>query len=399
MVIKPRVRGFICTTSHPRGCKTNVEKQIQYVITQSKIEQGPKRVLVLGASTGYGLSARIATAFGCSAQTIGVFLERPGLEHKSGSAGWYNSGAFEELAHMKGLYATSINGDAYSNSIKNKTIEIIKKDLGQVDLVVYSLAAPRCMHQETGKILYSTLKPIGQTLKTRGLNTDTETVVDISLEPASQTEIDGTIAVMGGKNWQIWINALLQADALAKGAKTIAFTYLGGKITHDIYWNGSIGAAKKDLEKRALCIRNALTKHCQGDARVAVLRAVVTQASAAIPMMSLYLSLLFKAMKEQNTHEGCIEQIYGLFKNSAYSTTPIIDDIGRFRADYEEIHPDIQEKIFKLWHSVDNTNLHKITDLRGYKNEFMKLFGFGWEEVNYENKVNPVMHIKNLIQM
>ncbi|VFP84424.1 Enoyl-[acyl-carrier-protein] reductase [NADH] [Candidatus Erwinia haradaeae] len=399
MIIKPRVRGFICTTSHPKGCKAHVEKQIQYVIAQPKIKSGPQRVLIVGSSTGYGLSSRIMTAFGCAASTIGVFLERPGREHKPGSAGWYNAATFEELANTAGLYTTNINGDAYLNSVKNKTIEIIKKDLGQVDLVIYSLAAPRCTHPQTGKIFHATLKPIGKILKTRGLDTDTETVVDISLEPALQTEIDGTVAVMGGQNWQMWINSLLQADALSKGAKTLAFTYLGGKITHDIYWNGSIGAAKKDLDRRALLIRHTLAEHCQGDARVAVLRAVVTQASAAIPMMSLYLSLLFKIMKERGTHEGCIEQIYGLFKNSVYNTTPIIDATGRLRADYEEINPDIQEKIFRLWYSVNNKNIHTITDLHGYKKEFMRLFGFCWDNVDYAQSTNPLVTMKNLIQM
>ncbi|VFP87301.1 Enoyl-[acyl-carrier-protein] reductase [NADH] [Candidatus Erwinia haradaeae] len=399
MIIQPRIRGFICVTAHPEGCKSNVEQQVKYVLSREKIKSGSKRALIIGASTGYGLAARISSAFACSASTIGVFLERQGTQNKPGSAGWYNTSAFEELANKEGLYSKNINGDAYSDLIKKKTIELIKKDLGQVDLVVYSLASSRCTHPKTGKVYYSTLKPIGKTLRTRGLNTDTETIVDISLDPASQKEIDSTIVVMGGENWQMWINALLEEGALAKGAKTVAFTYLGEQITHDIYWNGSIGEAKKDLDRYSIKIREKLVAHGNGDARVAVLRAVVTQASSAIPVMPLYLSLLFRLAKEEGTHEGCIEQIYGLYKDSLYNNAPILDTMGRLRADYAEIHPDIQEKIIKLWFAVNNQNLHTITDLVGYKNEFMRLFGFNCKNINYQEIVNPVVNIKHLIQM
>lgn len=399
MIIKPRIRGFICITAHPAGCKANVKKQIEYVTQQGEIASGPKKVLVIGASTGYGLAARISAAFGCGADTLGVFFERAGEENKTATAGWYNSAAFEEFAGEKGLYAKSINGDAYSDAVKQKTIEMIKQDLGQVDLVVYSLAAPRRTHPTTGEVFNSTLKPIGKPLVTRGLNTDKETITDVSLEPASQEEIEGTVAVMGGEDWQMWIDALMEAGVLADGAKTTAFTYLGEQITHDIYWNGSIGEAKKDLDKRVLSIRDKLAAHGNGDARVSVLKAVVTQASSAIPVMPLYLSLLFKVMKEKGTHEGCIEQVYGLFKDSLYSASPILDDTGRLRADYKELQPEVQDEVSALWPTVTDENLNQLTDFIGYKTEFMHLFGFGLDGVDYEADVNPDVKIKNLVQM
>ncbi|CAH0138430.1 enoyl-ACP reductase FabV [Erwinia aphidicola] len=399
MIIKPRIRGFICITAHPAGCKANVKKQIEYVTQQGEIASGPKKVLVIGASTGYGLAARISAAFGCGADTLGVFFERAGEENKTATAGWYNSAAFEEFAEEKGLYAKSINGDAYSDAVKQKTIEMIKQDLGQVDLVVYSLAAPRRTHPTTGEVFNSTLKPIGKPLVTRGLNTDKETITDVSLEPASQEEIEGTVAVMGGEDWQMWIDALMEAGVLADGAKTTAFTYLGEQITHDIYWNGSIGEAKKDLDKRVLSIRDKLAAHGNGDARVSVLKAVVTQASSAIPVMPLYLSLLFKVMKEKGTHEGCIEQVYGLFKDSLYSASPILDDTGRLRADYKELQPEVQDEVSALWPTVTDENLNQLTDFVGYKTEFMHLFGFGLDGVDYEADVNPDVKIKNLVQM
>jgi len=399
MIIKPRIRGFICITAHPAGCKANVKKQIEYVTQQGEIASGPKKVLVIGASTGYGLAARISAAFGCGADTLGVFFERAGEENKTATAGWYNSAAFEEFAEEKGLYAKSINGDAYSDAVKQKTIEMIKQDLGQVDLVVYSLAAPRRTHPTTGEVFNSTLKPIGKPLVTRGLNTDKETITDVSLEPASQEEIEGTVAVMGGEDWQMWIDALMEAGVLADGAKTTAFTYLGEQITHDIYWNGSIGEAKKDLDKRVLSIRDKLAAHGNGDARVSVLKAVVTQASSAIPVMPLYLSLLFKVMKEKGTHEGCIEQVYGLFKDSLYSASPILDDTGRLRADYKELQPEVQDEVSALWPTVTDENLNQLTDFVGYKTEFMHLFGFGLDGVDYQADVNPDVKIKNLVQM
>jgi enoyl-[acyl-carrier protein] reductase/trans-2-enoyl-CoA reductase (NAD+) len=395
MIIKPRVRGFMCVTTHPVGCEANVKQQIDYVKAQGPISGGPKKVLVLGASTGYGLAARITAAFGCGAATLGVFFEKPGDEKKPGSAGWYNSAAFHKFAEGEGLYAKSINGDAFSDEIKQKTIETIKQELGQVDLVIYSLAAPRRTHPKTGQVFSSTLKPIGKTITQRGLDTDKEIIKEVTLGPASEEEIANTVAVMGGEDWQLWMDALAEAGVLADGAKTTAFTYLGEKVTHDIYWNGTIGAAKKDLDQKVLAIREKLAA-TGGDARVSVLKAVVTQASSAIPVMPLYLSLLFKVMKEQGTHEGCIEQLYTLYAESLYGDKPCMDEEGRLRADYKELRPEVQGKVEQLWGQVNDDNIDQLTDFAGYKHEFLRLFGFEVEGVDYEADVDPVVNIRNL---
>lgn len=398
MIIKPRVRGFICVSTHPTGCEANVKEQIEYVEARGPIANGPKKVLVIGASTGYGLAARISAAFGSDAATLGVFFERAGSETKAGTAGWYNSAAFEKFATEKGLYATSINGDAFSDEVKQRTIEVIRRDLGQVDLVVYSLAAPKRTHPKSGEVFTSTLKPVGRAVNLRGIDTDKEVIKETVLEPATQEEIDHTVAVMGGEDWQMWIDALLEAGVLADGAKTTAFTYLGEKITHDIYWNGSIGAAKKDLDQKVLGIREKLAAK-GGDARVSVLKAVVTQASSAIPMMPLYLSLLFKVMKEKGTHEGCIEQVYGLYKDSLYGAAPILDDEGRLRADYKELDPEVQDRVQALWNQVTNENIYELTDFTGYKTDFLRLFGFEIGGVDYEADVNPDVQIPKLVQV
>ena len=396
MIIKPRVRGFICVTTHPAGCAANVRQQIDYVRAQGPIAGGPRRVLVLGASTGYGLAARISAAFACGAQTLGVFFERPPEGGKPGTAGWYNTAAFHEQAQAEGLHAQSINGDAFSDEIKRKTIEAIKRDFGRVDQVVYSLAAPRRTHPKTGEVFNSTLKPIGAAVSLRGLDTDREVVRESVLEPATQAEIDATVAVMGGEDWQMWIDALLEAGVLAEGATTTAFTYLGERITHDIYWNGSIGAAKKDLDHKVLDIRSKLAAR-GGDARVSVLKAVVTQASSAIPMMPLYLSLLFKIMKEQGTHEGCIEQVYGLYRDSLCGPSPILDEEGRLRADYKELDPAVQARVQALWGQVSSDNVYQMTDFAGYKQEFLRLFGFEVDGVDYQADVDPAVEIRGLI--
>ena len=396
MIIKPRVRGFICVTTHPVGCEANVKQQIEYVKAQGPIAGGPKKVLVIGASTGYGLAARITAAFGSDAATLGVFFERAGSETKPGTPGWYNTAAFDKFATEKGLYAKSINGDAFSREIKAKTIETIKQDLGQVDLVVYSLAAPRRTHPETGQVFNSVLKPVGQSVTLRGIDTDKEVVKESVFEPATQEEIENTVAVMGGEDWQMWIDALSEAGVLAPGAKTTAFTYLGEKITHDIYWNGSIGAAKKDLDEKVLNIRAKLAAN-GGDARVAVLKALVTQASSAIPMMPLYLSLLFKVMKANGTHEGCIEQIYGLYKDSLYGATPHLDEEGRVRTDQKELSPQVQGEVSALWGKVTDENLYELADFAGYKHEFLRLFGFEVDGVDYDADVNPDVPIPHLV--
>ena len=396
MIIKPRVRGFLCVTSHPAGCDANIKRQIDYVTSQGPIAGGPKRVLVIGASTGYGLSSRITAAFGCGADTLGIFFEKEGTQAKPATAGWYNSAAFHNYAQADGLYAKSINGDAFSNAVKQKAIDTIKVDMGQIDLVVYSLASPRRQHPVTGVVHNSTLKPIGRDAVQKGVNTDKEEVQDFHLEQATQDEIDNTVAVMGGEDWQMWIDALDDAGVLADGAKTTAYTYIGEKLTWDIYWHGTIGAAKKDLDKRVVAIRERMAAK-GGDARVSVLKAVVTQASAAIPAMPIYLALLFKVMKEQGSHEGCIEQIDGLFRDSLYNADPYLDEEGRLRADGKELDPAIQDAVATLWQGVNTETLRQLSDFEGYKREFLQLFGFELDGVDYTADVNPEVPIHNMV--
>jgi enoyl-[acyl-carrier protein] reductase/trans-2-enoyl-CoA reductase (NAD+) len=386
----------MCVTTHPVGCERNVKQQIDYVKSQPPLASGPKRVLVIGSSTGYGLASRIVAAFGSGAATIGLFFEKEGSEKKPGTAGWYNSAAFHKYAEADGLYAKSINGDAFSDEVKQKTIALIQQDLGQVDLVVYSLASPRRQHPVTGEVHWSTLKPIGKNVTQRGINTDKQQVQEVSLEAATQQEIDDTVAVMGGEDWQMWIDALDQAGVLADGAKTTAYTYVGERITWDIYWHGTIGAAKQDLDKRVIDIRARLAAR-GGDARVSVLKAVVTQASSAIPIMPLYLALLFKVMKQDGSHEGCIEQIDGLFRDSLYGPDPQLDADGRLRADGLEMRPEVQQAVDRLWSEVNSENLHELSDFKGYQQEFLRLFGFGIEGVDYEADVDTVVPIANLV--
>ncbi|NBS25947.1 MAG: trans-2-enoyl-CoA reductase family protein [Gammaproteobacteria bacterium] len=396
MIIKPRVRGFMCITTHPTGCDANVRRQIDHVKANGAVENGPKNVLVIGASTGYGLASRITAAFGSGAATLGVFFEKEGSEKKPGSAGWYNSAAFHKYAEAEGLYAKSINGDAFSDELKTKTIETIKAEMGQVDLVVYSLASPRRQHPVTGEVHNSTLKPIGRNITMRGINTDKEEIQEMSVEAASDEEIANTVAVMGGEDWQMWIDALKNAGVLAEGCKTTAYTYLGAELTWDIYWNGTIGEAKKDLDKKAAAINDALSS-IGGEGRVSVLKAVVTQASSAIPIMPLYLSLLFKVMKEKGTHEGCIEQVDLLFRESLYGDSPRLDGDGRWRADYKELEPEVQQAVADLWGEVQTDTIPKLTDFTGYKTEFLNLFGFEIPGVNYEAEVNTEVPIANMV--
>lgn len=396
MVIKPRVRGFLCTTTHPVGCAENVRRQMNHVKQRGAIEDGPKNVLVLGASTGYGLASRITAAFGANAATIGVFFEKPGSERKPGTAGWHNAAAFHEAAEAEGLYAKSINGDAFSTEVKNKVIDLIKADLGQIDLVIYSLAAPRRVHPITGVVHTSTLKPIGGDTTQKGVNTDKQEIQEYHLPAASQEEIDNTVAVMGGEDWQMWIEALDQAGVLADGAKTTAYTYIGEKITWDIYWHGTIGAAKQDLDKRVVDIRARLAAK-GGDARVSVLKAVVTQASAAIPAMPIYLAILFKVMKARGSHEGCIEQVDRLFRDSLYGNKVGPDESGRLRADDLELDPAVQAEVEGLWGQINTENLSQLSDFQGYRQEFLQLFGFEVEGVDYDAEVDPNVQIAQLV--
>jgi len=396
MIIKPRVRGFMCITSHPSGCEKNVRDQIDYIRAQKSID-APKRVLVIGSSTGYGLSARITAAFGSGASTLGVFFEKPGSERKPGTAGWYNSAAFHKYAEEDGLYAKSINGDAFSDDIKKTAIETIKSDMGQVDLVIYSLAAPRRQHPVTGEVFNSTLKPVGKDITMLGINTDKEVIQEFSLEKATTKEVEDTIAVMGGEDWQMWLDALGAAGVLADGARTTAFTYIGEKMTWDLYWDGTIGQAKKDLDTKVLSIREKLAQ-TGGDARVSVLKAVVTQSSSAIPVMPLYLAMLFKEMKAEGSHEGCIEQLYRLFTEGLYCDNPRLDNEGRLRMDELEMRPNIQNKVAESWAKISTENLHSLTDFEGYKQEFLGLFGFNIAGVDYEADVNPEVAIDNLVK-
>lgn len=388
MIIQPKIRGFICTTAHPLGCAAHVDEQIAYVTSQPPIK-GPKRVLVIGASTGYGLASRIAAAFSSGAATLGVFFEKPASDLRTATAGWYNTAAFEKQARDAGLYAKSINGDAFSDAVKAETIETIKKDLGQVDLVVYSLASPRRTHPKTGETFVSALKPIGKVYQNKTVNFHTGEVSVVTLEPASDDEIQQTVHVMGGEDWSMWIHELRAAGVLAEGVVTLAYSYIGPEVTKAVYRDGTIGRAKDDLEATA----HALTKEMSdigGKAYVSVNKAVVTQSSSAIPVVPLYISLLFRVMKEKGLHEGCTEQMYRLFADRLYRDGDVlVDEQGRIRMDDYEMRDDVQEIVSSLWGQVDTKNVEVLSDLGGYRSEFLKLFGFGLDEVDYEEDVDP----------
>ena len=396
MIIKPKVRGFMCITAHPTGCAASVAGQIAWVRGKGAVANGPRRVLVLGASTGYGLASRITAAFGCGAATVGVFFEKEGAEGKCGTAGWYNAAAFHREAAAAGLGAWSITGDAFSDEIKRETIDLVRRELGQVDLVVYSLAAPRRTHPVTGVIHKSTLKPIGKRIEERTLDTDRREIKRVALEPASAEEIADTVAVMGGEDWEMWIDALAAAGVLAPGALTTAYTYLGDRITWDIYWEGTIGAAKKDLDRTALRLDRKLAP-LGGKAYVSVLKAVVTQASSAIPIMPLYLALLFRVMKARGTHEGCIEQVDGLFRGALCVASPAVDDAGRLRMDGKELDAEVQREVERLWPLVETDTIDELSDFAGYQQEFLRLFGFGFPGVDYDADVDPVVPIPGLV--
>jgi len=396
MVVKPKFRGFICTTAHPAGCAQNVMEQINYVKAQPALA-GPKRALVIGASTGYGLASRIVATFGAKAATIGVFLEKPALKNKTASSGWYNTAAFEEAAHAEGYYAKSINGDAFSQEIKRETAELIKKDLGAVDLVVYSLAAPRRTHPLTGETFSSVLKPIGQTVTSKTVNIHTGEITETTIEPASEEEIKQTVAVMGGEDWRMWIDALRQAGVLAPAVVTVAYSYIGPEITRFVYRDGTIGRAKEDLEATAGILAKEL-RQSGGQAYVSVNKALVTQASAAIPVVPLYVSLLYKVMKEKGIHEGCIQQIYRLFQDRLYSAAPVppVDEEGRIRLDDWEMREDVQAEVAELWEKVNSENIRSLSDVDGYKRDFFNLFGFACPGIDYDQEVEIEKAIPSL---
>lgn len=390
MIIKPKIRGFICTTTHPTGCEANVREQIAYTQAQGRIENGPKKVLVIGSSSGYGLSSRISAAFGSGAATIGVFFEKPGTERKPGTAGWYNAAAFDRLAHEQGLYAKSLNGDAFSNEAKQKTIDLIKQDLGQVDLVIYSLASPVRKMPETGEVVRSSLKPIGEPYRSTAIDTNKDCIIEAEVEPATEQEVADTVTVMGGEDWELWLNALNDAGVLAPGCKTVAYSYIGTEITWPIYWHGALGKAKQDLDRAAGELNTMLSAN-GGQANVAVLKSVVTQASSAIPVMPLYLSMVFKVMREKGLHEGCMEQVFRLFNTGLYGDDAVLDEGNRYRMDDWELRDDVQLACRDLWPKVTTENLFDVTDYALYKAEFLKLFGFGVDGVDYEADVDPMV--------
>jgi enoyl-[acyl-carrier protein] reductase/trans-2-enoyl-CoA reductase (NAD+) len=389
MIIKPKVRGFVCVTAHPEGCAAHVQEWIQHVKSQGPIQGGPKKVLVIGSSTGYGLASRISAAFGSGAATIGIFFERPSEEGRPATPGWYNSIAFTRAARAAGLYARNFMGDAFTNEMKQQVVAAIKADLGQVDLVVYSLAAPRRTHPVTGVVHKSCLKPVGVPYTNKTVDTDKGIVSEVTIDPANDTDVADTIAVMGGEDWELWIKALREAGVLAPGAQSVAYSYIGPEVTWAIYKNGTIGLAKNDLERAARAI-DAQLKPSGGRAFISVNKALVTQASSAIPVVPLYISILYKIMKAAGTHEGCIEQIYRLFATQMYNGhTPKFDESGRVRVDDWEMRPEIQSAVVKIWPAVTTENLPALTDIAGYREEFLKLFGFGLNGVNYDAETEP----------
>lgn len=396
MIVAPKIRGFICTTAHPAGCARHVADQIAVVKNRGPVANGPKKVLVVGSSTGYGLASRIAAAFGSNAATIGVFFEKPGEADRCGTAGWYNSVAFEKEARAAGLYARSFNGDAFSDAMKAEVVEAVKKDLGQVDCVIYSLASPRRTHPKTGEVFKSVLKPTGGASYTnKNLNTGTGVVNEVTIEPANDDEVAQTVAVMGGEDWEMWIDALQSAGVLANGVQTVAYSYIGPEVTWPIYKNGTIGRAKEDLERaqRALDAKLASLK---GKAWVSVNKALVTQASSAIPVVPLYISLLYKAMKAGGTHEDCIEQMDRLFRDRLYNGNPQPDEAGRIRVDDWEMAPEVQQIVDERWKQVNTENFPQLGDFEGYQSSFLRLFGFGLEGVDYNADVDTGVGVPSL---
>ena len=395
MIIEPRMRGFICLTAHPAGCEQNVKNQIAYVQSKGAID-GPKRVLVIGASTGFGLASRITSAFGSNAATLGIFFEKAPSEGKTASPGWYNSAAFEKEATKAGLYAKSINGDAFSNEVKQEAIDLIKADMGQIDLVIYSLASPVRMHPSTGVLHRSSLKPIGGTFTNKTVDFHTGNVTQVSIEPANQEDIDNTVVVMGGEDWAMWMDALKGANVLAEGATTVAYSYIGPEVTEAVYRKGTIGRAKDHLEATAFEITKDLAS-LNGKAYVSVNKALVTQASSAIPVIPLYISLLYKIMKAEGIHEGCIEQIQRLYQQRLYSGQAVpTDDQGRIRIDDWEMREDVQARVAALWKESTTESLPEIGDLAGYKQDFLNLFGFGFDGVDYLADANEMVQVPSL---
>ena len=395
MIIAPKIRGFICTTAHPAGCAAHVQEQIDHVKSSPPPTYLPKNVLVIGASTGYGLASRIVPAFSAGAATLGVFFEKAPSERKTASAGWYNSAAFEAAAATEGIYARSINGDAFSDEIKQRAISEIKASMGPIDCVVYSLASPRRTDPKDGQVYRSCLKPIGQPYSQKNINTDKALVDEVVIDSASEEEIAATVKVMGGEDWELWIEALLEAGVLADEVTSIAYSYIGPELTWPIYRDGTIGMAKNQLEQSCARIRSKLEPK-GGRAFVSVNKAVVTQASSAIPVVPLYISILFKKMKDEGVHEDCIEQIQRMFTDHLGAETSR-DEAGRIRIDDLEMREDIQAHVAAAWEQVTSENLRDLSDFEGYQDNFLKLFGFGLQGVDYEADCDPMRSV-DLVQ-
>jgi len=389
VIIEPKIIRNICLTAHPRGCSSQVQDQIDYIKKQGPLE-GTKRALIIGSSNGYGLAARILAAYACGADTVGIAYERPGTESKPGSAGWYNDIAFREAADKAGLGAWSINGDAFSQEIKDQTIARIRDNLGPVDLVVYSIASPRRMDPNTGILHSSVIKPIGQAFVSKTVDFQNGHVSEIRAEPAgSEKEIEDTVKVMGGEDWMLWIEALEAAGLLSDGATTLAFSYIGPSFTAPIYRDGTIGQAKKHLEQTAKILNKRLAAR-GGRALISVNKALVTRASAVIPAVPLYIALLYRVMKEKGLHEVCIEQIDRLFRDYLYSDHPLpLDEEGRVRLDDLEMRPEVQEEITRLWRQVTTENIEALSDIAGFRDEYLRYHGFGVEGIDYRAEVAP----------
>ena len=392
MIIAPKIRGFICTTAHPDGCAKHIQEQIAVAKAAPKLQNPPKNVLVIGSSTGYGLASRIVPAFSGGANTLGIFFEKPPTDRKTGSAGWYNTAAFEAAAKAEGLYARSINGDAFSDEIKEKTIAEIKASMGTVDCVIYSLASPRRTDPKDGTVYKSCLKPTGDTFTQKTVNTDKALVETVTIEPADEQEIHDTVKVMGGEDWELWIDALSEAGVLADGATTVAYSYIGPQLTWAVYTNGTIGRAKEHLEESCARISEKLSS-TNGRAYVSVNKAVVTQASSAIPVVPLYISILFKKMKEAGNHEDCIEQIQRLFSDRLDIGEPALDDKGRIRIDDLEMREDIQALVAQTWQEVNTENLHSVSDFSSYQTGFLRLFGFGLDGIDYDAETDTLREV------
>ncbi len=389
MVLQPKIIGGVCLTAHPGGLKKSLDKQIAYVKSQPPIDM-PKRVLVLGGSNGYGLATRIAAAFGGGAGTLNVSLERAPTERKPASPGWYNNKYFDEAARKAGLTAESINADVFSHETRKEVIGKIKELFGAVDLVVYSIASPVRTDPDTGEQYRSVLKPLGKTYTAKSVDFLKGTVDTASVKPAEGEEESTTVKVMGGADWMLWVKALKAAGVLAPAAKTVAYSYIGPEITFAVYRDGTIGSAKKHLEKTAVELNQFLSAD-GGEAFVSVNKAVVTRASSVIPVVPLYISLLYMVMKEKGIHEGCIEQMQRMLSQKIYGPGGTVRDAeGLVRLDDWEMREDVQSEVSARWDSVTTENLEQKTDIAGFRQDFMRMHGFDWDGIDYNAEVDTL---------